>query len=226
MIPVFQSDSFLRLGNTNLRNIHLPDNLSLTVHLLNFALSASYQNIALRQFLNRPRLESAPAFEFLALAVVLADAAKSHVGNKKSAARCQPGIAELSVNRAFLVCSHLKLAHDAFRRNLHHHNLCRLSVLHKNNVRSAYRLHGMNLASLRCVVVPHAFSAAVNLGYSKLMRHQNVSVVHQDGIANLALQPLRLWQLSIVVSPRYGSILHLEHSQALTLPCIEKVVAR
>ena len=84
---------------------------------------------------------------------------------------------------------------------------------------AAYRLYGVNLASLGSIIAPDGVAVLVEFSNTVLVGNEYVTVGQQYGVANLAASLL-------LVSPAYLSILHDEHTQALTLSGIEEVVAR
>ena len=86
MVTVLQAHCLLRLCHPEGCSIDLPDSLPLTIDLLNVTLAPCNQQIArLRHFLDRPRQETVPALQFLAVGIILMDAAQGHIGNQQCA---------------------------------------------------------------------------------------------------------------------------------------------
>ena len=148
------------------------------------------------------------------------DAAHRHIGDEECSTRCQSCIPELSVHRTFWRSGQLKLTHYCRRWNRHYDSLCRLSVLHKDNMILAYWLDGMYLCSFRRSILPYGISVLCHLCHAILMCHQYVSVPHQDSIAYLATLQL------VLISPRHLPVLYNEHPALLTLPRIKEIVTR
>ena len=221
MSAVLQAHGLLRLCHTIVGGVQFPHGLPLTVDLLNLALAAGDEQVArLRHLLHAPGQHATPAVNLLAVACKLVDAAHSHIRHKQRAATRQAGIAELAVHGSFLVDGQLKLAHDAALGDFHHHGLSRFAVLHKHHMRPADRLDGVNLRSFRRRIAPDGLRGLCHLSYAILMGHQDMSVAHQHGIADLtALQP-------VLIGPAHLSVLHDEHPSLLALSGIEEVMPR
>ena len=148
------------------------------------------------------------------------DTAQGHIGHEQRAAARQACIAELPVHRAPFVRRQHKLPHDFATGNLHHHCLGRLAVLHEHHVLASDGLHGVNLRTLRCRILPDGLSVGIHLGHPILMGHQYVSVRHQYGVANLAALQL------VLITPADLSVPDDEHAALLALPGIKEIVSR
>ena len=79
-------------------------------------------------------------------------------------------------------------------------------------------LNGMNLRTLWRSIVPHGRALGIHLSNPILMSHEDMTVTHQYGIADLASFQL------VLIRPIDLSILHDEHPPLLTLPGIEEIV--
>ena len=80
-------------------------------------------------------------------------------------------------------------------------------------------LDGMNLRTLRCIILPYRLPLLRHLADTILMSHQHVTIRHQHGITNLAAS---LW---IVILPRHLSVFDDIHATLLAFASIQEVIA-
>ena len=223
MSSVLQTYRLLRLGDSIVGGIELPDGLSLSVDFLNLALSSRDEQGAFRHFLHRPGEKSGPAVHLLALTRELMNAAHRHVGYEKRASGGKACVSELSVYGPFLRDGEFKFTYNVFRRDFHDDRLCRLSVLHEHHMGASNRLKSMDFRAFRCFVVPQCLAvvevlACGDFRNSVLMSHEDMSVGEQYGVADFTTSKF------VAVSPSQLTVLDDEHTPLLALSGIEEVV--